>query len=413
MTANLLAALKSNQAKSCNITVNPLIEAAKNGQAENCERALNEPKIKVDQKDPDGVSALMHAAMGGHMDAVVFLVDRGARIAAKDDVGETALMKACKEGQIDVIQFLLDTQINQRKGKSIASFGTEGNQQKISAQEHKRILDAKDDEGITALMKAAESGEMETCKLLLTEGASADAKDDEHWNALLWASLAGQLEIVEMLIKDYGLQADYVTEKADTPLMKAASNGYWEVCEYLITEGAKINLHDQEYQTSLMWASAEGHIETVRGLLQLDAKTDVMTKQGRTALSLASQFGRFEVAKLLVETGNAKIDIQDNDGQTPTFYAVLSGSHELLDYLLEKKCDIEAHTKRGETALMWAAIHQQLDCVKLLLSRGADLHKQDENGQRALDHAEGTLNSHVVEALREVLKKNPKSAGED
>jgi len=413
MTSNLLAALKSNQAKSCNITVNPLIEAAKNGQTENCERALNEPKIKVDQKDPDGVTAMMHAAIGGHMDTVVFLVDRGARIAAKDDVGETALMKACKEGQIELIQFLLDTQINQRKGKSIASFGDTNSQTKISATEQKRILDAKDDEGITALMKAAEAGETETCTLLLTEGASADAKDDEHWNALMWASLAGQSDIVEMLIKDYGLQADYVTEKAETPLMKAASNGHWDVCSFLIDEGAKINLHDQEYQTALMWACAEGHIECVKGLLAGDAKTDVMTKAGRTALSLAAQFGRFEVAKLLVETADAKVDIPDGDGQTPIFYAVLSGSHDLLDYLLEKKCNIEAHTKRGETALMWAAMNQQLDCVKLLLLRGADIHKQDENGQRALDHAEGTLNSQVVESLREILKKNPKPQGEE
>jgi len=409
MTSNLLAALKSNQAKSCSITVNPLIEAAKNGQAENCDRALMEPKIKVDQKDPDGVSALMYASMGGHMDVVRFLVERGARIAAKDDVGETALMKACKEGQREVIQFLLDAQMSQRRGKSMGSFGAEGNpEQKVSSTEQKRILDAKDDEGITALMKAAERGEIETCRLLLIEGATPDAKDDEHWNALMWAGLSGQLEICELLIKDYGLLADYVTEKSDTPLMKAAANGHWDVCEYFIQEGAKVNLSDQEHQTALMWAACEGHLETVKGLLKAEAKADAVTKQGRTALSFAAQFGRFEVGKLLISQGEAKVDVADQDGLTPAFYAIMTGSHEFLDYLLEKNCPLEAHSKRGETVLMWAAMQQQLECVKLILNKGADIHKQDENGQRALDHAEGTLNSHVVEVLREALKKNPK-----
>lgn len=44
----------------------------------------------------------------------------------------------------------------------------------------------------------------------------------------------------------------------------------------------------------------------------------------------------------------------------------------------------------------------------MLVSRGADLYKQDENGQNPLDHAESTLNSHIVEELREAMRKNPK-----
>lgn len=115
MTSNLLAALKSNQGKSNTVAVHPLIEAAKAGQIENCARALEEPKVKVDQKDPEGVSALMHATMGGFVQVVRFLVDKGARISAKDDTGETALMKACKEGHVDVVVYLIEAQMSQKK----------------------------------------------------------------------------------------------------------------------------------------------------------------------------------------------------------------------------------------------------------------------------------------------------------
>ena len=109
---------------------------------------------------------------------------------------------------------------------------------------------------------------------------------------------------------------------------------------------------------------------------------------------------------------------------------------------------------------MWAAQSQGADFVKFLLDRGADIHKQDENGRAsqnknqlkckaekpdatcwfywkkryillrsgaltiqvvtriyflnyfssgrtALDHAEGMLNSPVVQLLREQERKNP------
>ncbi|CAK0878739.1 unnamed protein product [Prorocentrum cordatum] len=228
MTSNLLAALKSNQGKSNTVSVNPLIEAAKAGQVENCARALEEPKVKVDQKDPEGVSALMHAAQGGYVHVVKFLVEKGARIAAKDDSGETALMKACKEGHVEAIQYLIEAQVMQRK-KTHGPLSGQTDAVKTIANERRRVLDTKDDEGVTALMKAAEQGEADIVKLLLDEGASLDLKDDDGWNVLMWAALQGHEDICEMLVKEpeYGMPADFCTEKGETALMKAAANGHW------------------------------------------------------------------------------------------------------------------------------------------------------------------------------------------
>ena len=53
---------------------------------------------KVDQKNPQGFSALMVAADKGNMEIAKALVDRGARVAAKDDDGETAVMKSAAKG---------------------------------------------------------------------------------------------------------------------------------------------------------------------------------------------------------------------------------------------------------------------------------------------------------------------------
>ena len=52
-----------------------------------CERALAEPKVKIDQRDSEGQTALMIAAANGHVDVVQWLVMNGARLHAKCDVG--------------------------------------------------------------------------------------------------------------------------------------------------------------------------------------------------------------------------------------------------------------------------------------------------------------------------------------
>ena len=75
-----------------------------------------------------------------------------------------------------------------------------------------------------------------------------------------------------MLTREYGAIATYVTEKGETPLMKAAANGHWEVCKFLIDERAKVNQMDENSQTAVMWAAAEGHFDCTKGLLENEAK---------------------------------------------------------------------------------------------------------------------------------------------
>ncbi|CAK9088092.1 unnamed protein product [Durusdinium trenchii] len=394
MTSNLLAALKSQQGKGVTVTVHPLIEAAKTGSEDACQRALKEPKVKVDQKDSVGMSALMHAAELGHMHVVKFLVDHGARVSAKDDLGETALMKACKAGHTDVIKFLIDSQVMQRKktGGTVM-----GDAQKTKRMERQRVLDVKDDDGVTALMKAAENDESEALRLLIDEGASLDLKDDHGWTVLMWAALAGSIDICEMLVKNYDSAPDYATERGESALMKAAANGHWDVCEYLLEEGAKVNQLDAEHQTALMWASAMGHAAVVKGLIGREAKVDLPCKGGKTALMMACALGRDLVVGEIL-TSKARVDQQDSEGHNALFSTIQCGSQEIVTMLLQHRCPIEAHSKKGETPLMWAAKEQQVDCLKVLINARADLNAQDENGQRAIDHAEGTLNSKAGHA---------------
>lgn len=145
----------------------------------------------------------------------------------------------------------------------------------------------------------------------------------------MWAALHGNLDICEMLVQECGQPADYTTDKGETALQKAAANGHWEVCEFLIENGAKVNQTDSEHQTALMWAAAEGHLQTVKGLVQMDAKVDLATKLGKTALLLGAQYGREEVCKFLI-TQAASVDHQDAEGQTALFGAIQADHKAVL-----------------------------------------------------------------------------------
>ena len=73
--------------------VSLLMSAAISGDIFTLQRLLAEGTVLVDGKNEAGETALMHAAVGGSVDAVQALIDYGADINAHDSQGWTALMK--------------------------------------------------------------------------------------------------------------------------------------------------------------------------------------------------------------------------------------------------------------------------------------------------------------------------------
>ena len=77
------------------------------------------------------------------------------------------------QGHLDILEYLIHaaTQPTKKSGtKSAAAIEVE----------KKRIIDAKDDEGVTCLMKCCEAGEYRIARWVLDNKATAEAKDDEH-----------------------------------------------------------------------------------------------------------------------------------------------------------------------------------------------------------------------------------------
>ncbi|XP_038862978.1 M-phase phosphoprotein 8-like isoform X5 [Salvelinus namaycush] len=71
-------------------------------------RLLIKKGVKVNGRQKNGTTALMHAAEKNFLTTVAILLEAGSYVNAPTLGGETALMKACKRGNADVVRLLLE-----------------------------------------------------------------------------------------------------------------------------------------------------------------------------------------------------------------------------------------------------------------------------------------------------------------
>ncbi|CAL9689819.1 unnamed protein product [Knipowitschia caucasica] len=89
-------------------------------------RLLIRKGVRVNGRQKNGTTALMHAAEKNFLTTVAILLEAGAYVNSQTLGGETALMKACKRANMDVVRLLLeygaDCNIMSKHGKNTAMY---------------------------------------------------------------------------------------------------------------------------------------------------------------------------------------------------------------------------------------------------------------------------------------------------
>ena len=160
-------------------------------------------------------------------------------------------------------------------------------------------VNAQDNNGYTALIRAIKGGFKNIVQLLLHKGADVNVKSGGT-TALMEASYNGFKEVVQLLI-------DNGAEVNSTALMGASQNGHKDVVQLLIDNGAEVNAKDCGI-TALMYASGNGHKDVVQILIENGADVNVKdTFDGetasKTALMFALERGHENIVQLLLENG--------------------------------------------------------------------------------------------------------------
>lgn len=143
--------------------------------------------------------------------------------------------------------------------------------------------------------------------------------------ALLSACAAGKVEAVKLLLKA-GASPNISVARGRRPLHVAASKGYSEICETLLSFGADVSSITKSGRTALLNAVGSGSESAVACILSWMLKSDCseivdvsQPDTGRTPLSIAVEEGYDEIVRQLVNA-QASVYLADRRGRTPIYY---------------------------------------------------------------------------------------------
>jgi len=105
-----------------------------------------------------------------------------------------------------------------------------------------------------ALSMASMKGYIDIVNLLIENGVNVNAKGNNGWTALMHASSGGYLAIVEILIKN-GADVNAKNINGSTALMVASMKGNEDIIDMLIKNGADVNAKDNLGKTAAIYAS--------------------------------------------------------------------------------------------------------------------------------------------------------------
>jgi uncharacterized protein len=234
-------------------------------------------------------------------------------------------------------------------------------------------VNARANDGSTALLWLAHWNDLDTADLLLGAGADANAANDFKMTPLAEACTNGNSAFVRSLLKS-GANPNTPTATGEAPLMTCARSGSVDAVVRLIEFGAAVNAKEPtQNQTALMWAASEHHPETVQALIEAHADLKAHTKQGFTAIHFAARQGDLESVKLLLAAGvdvniltqadgpanrvTSQLGIPKTigaSGYTPLLVAVVRGRVDLALWLLDHGADPN-NIAAGFTPLHWAS----------------------------------------------------------
>lgn len=356
-------------------------------------RILLSCRAKADTRNKDGRSGLHIAAKWGNSSLAHLLLGAGAKRDAKSKAGRTPFAEAARKGHVKMLAWLVNQGARVRHaeqqalGEGLLKAAEAGNVDRVKALlSYDAPVDAKRKDGLTPLVLAAEIGHTQLCNLLSRGASLRGPAADRMGEMLMVASDKGDLARVRELAA-LGASVNARDVLYETPLLKAAFHDHADVAEFLVKQRAELEMRSMNYnRTALLLAIDRSATATMELLIARKAELPDPKILGWRLRDAGHHGDTVKLKMLLRIRANVHAAQEDSafapGGDTALHKAVAAGHVEAARLLLESASDVDARAgaKPGQTALATAAALNHVELVHLLLGSRANHRGRDKEG---------------------------------
>jgi len=353
---------------------------------------------QINVADHNGWTALIHASNLGYYKIAHLIVQAGLtpeQISIKNNNGYTALMKATGV-ENKIVKLLLNSglslkQINIQNKYGWTAFmyaATRANEELVSlflkaGLTWNDVSNARDKRGRTVLMYAAQNGDVNFVRPLLTHFSEDEinAQDEQGTTAFMYAigALKNVRKIVDLFLKK-DTQCAWATiqdKQGETALMNAVNYINESLVALFLSKLSpeQMRIKDTYGWTAFMHAIKKGNNEIIKLFIKrgfsLREITNTPDYRNDTILMYAAINGNVKVIQsLLPHLSMQEVQAEDADGETALLMAAESKKHEAFSILLSH---INKFTKTEKKHLLWRAYTgDNKDIFQLILKNKAD-----------------------------------------
>ncbi|XP_076822568.1 kinase D-interacting substrate of 220 kDa B-like isoform X2 [Clavelina lepadiformis] len=320
----------------------------------------NDSSPQIELQEINSSVGLLHQFVSeGNLQGVKEIVDNCTLLVnRKNQENLTALHVACNSGSKALVTYLIENGAN---------------------------LTAKDDNEFTPLITASMKGSLECVSAVFETRfpPSLEQMDVNGWTALMWASYKGHADVVDYLLT-HGANVHATVAYNMTSLLWAAGRGFLDIVEALCRKGAKVNHVDKFGNTALIWASRHGYADVISCLLNHKADPNIVGANGCSGLINAVKGNHVECVPVLLQCPKLNVNRTDQNGHSALCYAAKLGTADMASQLLDHGAYLNLADLHGDSPLIKSIKHGHVEMVKLLLSKFADINVTGKDGKTAI-----------------------------
>ncbi|OWF45257.1 Ankyrin-1 [Mizuhopecten yessoensis] len=193
-----------------------LMIAAMNKQFDLTRHIVDKYPEQLEQRDKNGVDALVYSCQGGDVRIFDYLVGKGVKPDGCSSDGSTCLMIAAMNKHFDLTRHIVDKYPEQLK------------------QQNKN--------GVDALVYSYLGGDVRIFDYLVGKGVKTDVRSSDGLTCLMIASMNNHFDLTRHVVDRYPEQVEERDAKGFDALLSCCIGGVIQIFEYLVGKGVKAGI---------------------------------------------------------------------------------------------------------------------------------------------------------------------------